>query len=596
MEYVNLLEEGGRVLPIRLYREPGIYAPETVLKACQNAGVRENLTYGVQVDPEDTVMEMALSLNGKPVNGYFDPAGGIFHSNGPLFAYYMGLVELEITLKRKNGEQETLYSEWLPVLISPSRQQKNLKSMLETIYAHQEVLLAAKGEQKASGEAAPVQDFRSSLQLLEDILHIYEESYGFFKANCRSALAAKEVVDWTEKVQQVNARSLRYLVQHPEYLRQSVDGISWAEKHYLPEKMLMPQHQISRDVYENQVVLGFLQRLLFDLEEMDKEIQSVLETLDLPERTRDGYLLSSYVLYENAQEKVRDFRKTCRELEEKARELLGLYTSILPVSPLDCRTQPEPTEPFFRTPQYRRIYWCIHRWYKQTDRHFPRENMLLGLYENTFVYEVYVLVKLLLWTRGLGYQLTGASRQDYGRRDPRGAAYHNVFEFAKKGESLTLYFQPVLSDADEGEKTGIHLYRSTTYAYRALEEGHYYTPDYVLKWQQGYKENYLILDAKYSYKRKVLQELMPEMTYKYLLSLAPIRYQKDGKPVEVTIKGMNIFYALTNEDTELESFYNRQLPGQAISPIANVIPLSEDVPMAAQKKEAQQLLGALVKP
>ena len=118
----------------------------------------------------------------------------------------------------------------------------------------------------------------------------------------------------------------------------------------------------------------------------------------------------------------------------------------------------------------------------------------------------------------------------------------------------------------------------------------------MLKWQQGYKENYLILDAKYSYKRKVLQELMPEVAYKYLLSLAPIDYQKDGKQVDVTIKGMNIFYALTNEDTELESFYNRQLPGQAISPIANVIPLSEDVPMAAQKEEAQQLLSALVKP
>ena len=50
---------------------------------------------------------------------------------------------------------------------------------------------------------------------------------------------------------------------------------------------------MSRDVYENQVVLSFLQRLCYDLEEERKEITEALDQLRLPGPLADGYLLSS---------------------------------------------------------------------------------------------------------------------------------------------------------------------------------------------------------------------------------------------------------------------------------------------------------------
>lgn len=61
-----------------------------------------------------------------------------------IFAYHMGLVELEITLQKGEEPGETWYTDLLPVLIQPSQQQENLKAMVEYIYAHQAPLCGIK--------------------------------------------------------------------------------------------------------------------------------------------------------------------------------------------------------------------------------------------------------------------------------------------------------------------------------------------------------------------------------------------------------------------------------------------------------------------
>ncbi len=83
---------------------------------------------------------------------------------------------------------------------------------------------------------------------------------------------------------------------------------------------------------------------------------------------------------------------------------------------------------------------------------------------------------------------------------------------------------------------------------------------------------------------------MPEMSYKYLLSLSPIAYEEEGRPVQVAMKGLEILYGLTNGDQRLESFYNCQLPGTTIAPAANAVPCSEEVGAENQQKNMAELL------
>ena len=135
-----------------------------------------------------------------------------------IFAYHMGLVELELTLRLEDGSQQMWYTDLLPVLIQPSPQQENLKAMVEFIYAHQGPLLREEGPGTAGPDRDGFQDFLSQLTLAEETLQVYEENYGYFKANCRHTLESAEVVDWTERVQTVSPHTLQYLVRHPEQL------------------------------------------------------------------------------------------------------------------------------------------------------------------------------------------------------------------------------------------------------------------------------------------------------------------------------------------------------------------------------------------
>lgn len=590
MNEIRLREQNGQVLTLPVTDQVRPYGAERILKATENPGVREDRRYDLELPQAGSCSQVTVTLNGKPLNGSYDDRHRVVLFNTPIFAYHMGLVELEITLEEGDGTSRTYYTDLLPVLIQPSARQQNLTAMLEFVYAHQAPLLA--GSTLQNGQSG-FQDFLSQLTLAEEILQVYEENYGYFKANCRHTLESEEVVDWTEKVQTVNSHTLQYLVRHPEYLRRAPFGVECGGAHYLPEKLLMTQDRMSRDVYENQVVLSFLQRVCYQIGEERKEIQEALQKLELPQASADGYLLSSEVLYENAAKMLRGFLDRCSRVEEQLQEMFVSYQQILPVTLLDASQLPVPTEPFFRVPQYYRIYLCIHQWFQNATHHFPRERMLLNLYENTFVFEIYCLTKLLQLAEGAGYTLTASRSQTYSLGDRNfysASGYRNVFQLEKEGATLTLYFHPVITDRDESAQTGIHLYRNSTYAFKALEEGHYYTPDYLLRWKKDSRENYLVLDAKYSYKKKVLQELMPEMAYKYLLSLSPIPYEEQGRTVHVAIRGLEILYGLTNGDQILESFYNCQLPGEGISPAANAVPFSEEVAPQQQQRNMAELL------
>ena len=591
---IRLREQNGETLTLPVTREARPYSAERVLAAACRQGVRENLHYDLELPAQWTgIQEAAAALNGKPLNSLFDSRRHMVLFPYNIFAYHMGLVELELTLRLEDGSQQMWYTDLLPVLIQPSPQQENLKAMVEFIYAHQGPLLREKGPGTAGPDRDGFQDFLSQLTLAEETLQVYEENYGYFKANCRHTLESAEVVDWTERVQTVSPHTLQYLVRHPEHLKEAPSGIPVGNRTVLPEKLLSTQDKMSRDVYENQVVVSFLQRMLYDIGEEGKEIRTLLREMDLPDQDREGYRLSSQVLYENAAHMLRSFLERCEEVEERLQEMFVSYRQILPVTLLDASHLPRPTEPFFRVPQYYRIYLCIHRWYQTGCRHFPRERMLLNLYENTFVFEIYCLARLLHLFRQEGFVLEEGRHQEYslGNRhlyDTSG--YQNVYRLRQGGEELTLYFQPVITDHPEEGAGGIHLYRNTTYAFKALEEGHYYTPDYLLKWKSGNRETYLILDAKYSYRKKVLQELMPEMSYKYLLSLSPVPYEEEGKKVEPAVRGLEILYGLTNGEQELESFYNCRLPGTSILPAANVIPFAETVTEENQQKNIRELL------
>lgn len=201
---IRLREQNGETLTLPVTREARPYSAERVLAAAGRQGVRENLHYDLELPAQWTgIQEAAAALNGKPLNSLFDSRRHMVLFPYNIFAYHMGLVELELTLRLEDGSQQMWYTDLLPVLIQPSPQQENLKAMVEFIYAHQGPLLREEGPGTAGPDRDGFQDFLSQLTLAEETLQVYEENYGYFKANCRHTLESAEVVDWTERVQTV---------------------------------------------------------------------------------------------------------------------------------------------------------------------------------------------------------------------------------------------------------------------------------------------------------------------------------------------------------------------------------------------------------
>lgn len=79
------------------------------------------------------------------------------------------------------------------------------------------------------------------------------------------------------------------------------------------------------------------------------------------------------------------------------------------------------------------------------------------------------------------------------------------------------------------------------------------------------------------------------MSDKYLTSISPLSENAN-------VLGLYIFYGLNENNSNIESFYNRKMKdGKTIFPMIEMIPLSEGVLYSDQTKNALEMLRSLIK-
>lgn len=130
----------------------------------------------------------------------------------------------------------------------------SVKAMANFVYMNQESLLL-NGEPKPKNlsglKESKYRSLTTQILLVEEIATIYENSYGFFKANSRFRLEKTPVIERLERVQYVTQGTLSYAATHPEYLRQvnSTQGIYIGNRVYQPQKAETTQNMQSYDIY-----------------------------------------------------------------------------------------------------------------------------------------------------------------------------------------------------------------------------------------------------------------------------------------------------------------------------------------------------------
>lgn len=596
MEKITLISQSGSEVQIKLNSIKKPFQVEELLDS--HNSVYWDKKYNLRLETEKEIQNLSVYINQEKVKTNLLDNVVHFRDEDQLpFLGTVGLAQITLCVNYSDGDKEWLYSEYLSVLIKGTDTNTALNQMLRYVYENQNDILRRDAYVTGIGKKMEqtYDDFWSQVVLLEEIANVYENSYGYFMANCRSKLEKVDVLDRTEKLQDVSSKTIQYIAQHPEYLSNSITGIRYGRQRFMPSKTLMPQKRITNDIYENQVVLSFLEYILKELTVLSEKIDKYDQLIRVEKETEGGYVASLYLLHANAKEILREFSTRLAVLEKQFHQLVISYSTILKVKRIPLTRRPDASPIFLNVPQYNRIYLCILRWFSKSGYELVKEKAMLSFISASSIYEMYVLIKLINQIKDRGYELVEAKNVVYPKQSSgyyKNSHYHNTFAFQAEHAKITLYYEPVIYDEDRSNVNDISLYRNTLVSLNkeTVEEcqGRFYTPDFIIRYEEKDRVQYLICDAKFSRRDKVKYQLMPELIYKYITSLSPINENAE-------VSGLIVFYGLSEDHMLMESFYDRQLPGtKKIIPYLEMMPLSENISYKDQEKNASEMFNRVV--
>ncbi len=527
------------------------------------------------------------------INDVYEPSiynnGHIFFPNRGVgdrrvFIDCYGFVEIHLVVLDDEGIEHRYTTDYLSVLVKCGELNDAVKAMASYVYSNQETLLF-NGEPKARNLAnlkeRGYQNLSAQIVLAEEIASIYESSYGYFKANSRFKIDKVSKVDRFEHLQYVTPATVQFIATHPGELRRIISnsGIRIGSQVYQPEKTLSVQNERSYDTYENQVVLGFIRKMIDSLEQLHEHCLSLLEQIPTNESYGDGYIYSAFFMFVETKKMLEDGLSRLSNLRTKFAHLWAMYSGALKIKPAPMINEPYPSHVFISVPQYNRIFVQIHKWFSYGIYDFAKESFMLSFIKISSLYEGYLLAKMIEYFKSRGYELEPPRKRTYPVKRNwkyKNTNCSNTFYFKNAKQRVTLYYQPVIYDTDESAINGIALIRNNSIPIAngdsgdSRSGGHYYSPDYLIKVENDSSSRYLILDAKFSDLLRVKRYHVRDLAFKYLFSVSPIRSTD-------TVVGLCIIYGKCNSSERIQTAYDKQLPNQKIQPVTELLPLMESV-------------------
>lgn len=543
------------------------------------------------------------------INDTFEPSvftdGKItFPENGnrykKIFLDCYGFVELGIALLFRDGHERDLFSEHIPVLVRRGELNSSIKAMVDFVYEHQESLLL-NGEPKPRDmtglKANGYKSLSAQIILADEIATIYEASYGFFRANSRFRIEKEATTTRLEQLQYMTPATLEYISSHPEHLRPTVGnvGIRIGKRSYHPIKTLSLQNVSTRNIYENRVILGFLWKMVDEMDVLSNECSKLICRIPQKEDYDTEYVFSSFFMFSETKKSLEIAKQEIAQLHDRFVQLIALYSDALSIDrrqldrhPEDIGAPPRPTGAFLSVPEYNKVFIRIHKWYNFGIYDFAKEAFILSFLKLSSLYESYLLVKLINFFTDSGYAVKSSkySYPVFEKWKYKNTKCDNTFYLSNGCRQIVLYYQPVLFDTDKGKFNGIGLYRNNSINIHSEEYdgGHYYVPDFLIKFDDGDTHKYLIIDAKFSDFNTVRKYHIKDLAFKYLFSVSPLSNMD-------SIDGLCVIYGKCSEKGQLVSAYDKQLDGQPIKPFADILPLLEGISQNEQYDKLKLLFG-----
>ena len=576
---IGLLEDDGRYSSI-----------EEIVETSENNIVFSDLSYEFVLNYADisNVSEVRVYINDIFEPSTFDNGKIYFPlsriSDRRIFLDCYGFVEISFVLIMTDNTQRRLKSGYIPVLVRRSQLNDAVKEMVNYVYNHQETFLL-NGELKprdlSSLKENGYKNIATQIILAEEIAAIYEESYSYFKANSRFCIKKVPTIDRFEKLQYITPETLGYIVSHPEQFKRTsgTTGIRIGQQFYQPEKTLSLQNSNSFEIEENVVILGFLKKMVDEVGDLKKHCSDLIKQIPDAENYSAEYIYSSFFMFSETRQMLENSIKKLSGLYDKYIQLLSMYQNVfnIPIKPVT--NKPNPTAVFLSIPQYNKIFVRIYKWFDFGIYDFAKEKFMLSFIKISYLYESYLLAKLISYFTERGYERLDTRRCVYPvskKSKYKNTNCSNTFVFLDGNTQITVYYQPVIFDTDHSSVNGVGLYRNNSIPASGGEEdgnrqgGYYYAPDYIIKVTSEKGTKYLIADAKFSDLNRVKSVCVKDLAFKYLFSVSAIDHEDD-------IVGMCILYGKCSDQEQIQSAYDKQIVGNSISPKVELVPLMEKI-------------------
>lgn len=452
-----------------------------------------------------------------------------------IFIECFGVIKIEVVI----GD-ELYITNNTRVVMKEESVNKNILNMIEYIYDNCDDYLYEEHKNSKYGVGVmPNKNISidTKLSLLGQIYDVYIRGYNILKHSSQTKLIHTNKIGNFSELQSIRPNTINYIVNHPEEL-QPVNynsGISVNKQYYEPQKTLVQSVTYSYDIYENQVIVGFLKTIIKDLEEIKLTVEA-RKKRDMSPYRRDGYIDSAYYIYTRNTKMLDAYTSVLNEWIAKMKKLFIAYKKILNVSDLHVIQLPKYTNIFKRIMPYNMMFEKMLKWFGSGNYDLAKSDLLLSFMSISKIYEYYCLLKINRSLEKCGYKLISGIPFKYTENKYyRNTNYNNTFKFSKNAFNVTVYYQPIIYGKTKGRErpNDISIFRNTTISIKEptalallddskAQQGNYYTPDYLIKINKDNITNYYILDAKHSSPDHIKRYQLPYLVFKYLFSISSL--------------------------------------------------------------------------
>ena len=505
------------------------------------------------------------------------------------FHNYYGMAELSIATRSDGIGERIIIEQYSPVeVLAKKLNAERAEKMLDFLAFHDNDALAAffrvtrinagfkEGERSVNFLIEQLE--RNILLLMTEIPNIYSRPIAKLTPVTKivvvseNSIADDTTIAWIAE----NSDSL-YPVDDPERAILELDGT-----YYSSEKILENQLKEDLNIYENQVIHGFIVSLMRAASEILSGLEEYPSSKVRENLSTSGYISFFAQLSKFARAINKNKVSRCKELIAHLQRLKRTFDERVPVSKIVIGT-PQFTRKARYNLHYQKVFHKIIAWHRfgAPDWSIQEELFSIQSIPKLFEYYLLFLIKHHLdnaHLMGMRFELiTGP------------VVERNSFEYDWGGYTVRLIYEMKAWTYEHASSFGASLINSEGWTYSSIngdlrprgKSGPYAnrSPDMIvcISTPMG-EQRHLIMDAKYTTSQKAFTHYLPELTMKYLHG---IHEKNTGKNLSSGLMIVN-----PSESCETRHFHHARYSIYGASPVTPALLVSSLAPGMAEDNDS----------